>query len=99
MTKEEAIKKHTRVSYVEGLADPIYSKDYNGAMDEYAKQQSIDFFKWYVDKMTFFLEYIKDIRPSVTSNEVEEKIKEFEGKDFDTLYNLFLQSQTPNVIP
>lgn len=59
------------------------------AMDQYARQQAIEFFKWYGVKMAVFVEYIKDVRPLVTSNEIEEKIKEFEGKSFEELYNLF----------
>lgn len=63
-------------------------------MDIWAKEQSISFFKWYGSKMTVFIEYIKDIRPSVTSNEIEEKIKEFEGKSLEDLYKLFTESNT-----
>jgi hypothetical protein len=57
----------------------------------FAKQQSIEFFKWYGVKMVGFIEYIKDIRPTVTSDEIEEKIKEFEGQSIENQYNLFLQ--------
>lgn len=63
------------------------------AMDQYARQQAIEFFKWYGVKMAVFVEYIKDIRPLVTSKEIEEKIKEFDGKSFEELYNLFIQDQ------
>jgi len=38
-----------------------------------------------------FLQYIKDIRPIVTSNEIEEKIAEHELKSISELYDLYLQ--------
>jgi hypothetical protein len=67
------------------------------AMDEYAeiksRERAIAFFKWYGVKMMGFIEYIKDIRPVVTSNEIEEKIAEFEGQTIDNLYNLFCKSE------
>ena len=59
------------------------------AMEIYARNRSIEMLKWYAIKMVGFIEYIKDIRPIVTSNEIEEKIKEFEGQTFEKLYELF----------
>lgn len=61
-------------------------------MRDYSREVAKDFFIWYGVKIVGFIEYIKDIRPIVTSNEMEEKIKEFEGKTFDELFNLYLQS-------
>ncbi len=58
--------------------------------DEYARQVSIAFFKWYGVKMATFIEYITKVKPLVESQEIEEKIKEFEGKTFDELYDIFL---------
>ena len=63
------------------------------AMDEYAKQEAIDFFKWYGVKMATFIEYITKIKPIVESNEIEEKIIEFEGKSIQELYELYLKSK------
>lgn len=64
------------------------------AMDLYAKREAIGFLKWYGVKVAGLVEYIKDIRPSVTSGEIEEKIKEFEGKTIDELYSLYQQSKS-----
>jgi hypothetical protein len=66
-------------------------------MEIYAKQESIEFFKWYAMKMHGFIIYIKDIRPQVTSQEIEEKLSEFEGKPFDKLYELFQKEKLINV--
>jgi len=97
-TKEEILKPF--VYEDEERVEPIvYVSKALEAMDEYAAQESeiksreraIALFKWYAAKMVGFIEYIKDIRPTVTSNEIEEKLKEFEGQSFDNLYNLFLQ--------
>lgn len=64
------------------------------AMDIHAKNTAIEFFKWYVLKMTGFLEYLSKVKPIVTSIEIEENLKAFEGKSFNELYELFLQSKT-----
>jgi hypothetical protein len=94
-TKEEILKRHY-AEYMEGKPIgfvPQLDEIYESAADEYAEQQSIEFFKWYASKMHGFFIYIQDIRPQVTSHEIEEKIAEFEGKPFATLYQLFLNDQ------
>lgn len=98
MTKEEILEKHyphydIKSGWIfDGAVEDVFK-----AMQEYADQQSriaaIDFFKWYGVKMVGFIEYIKDIRPTVTSDEIEEKIKEFEGKSFDDLFTLYLEEK------
>lgn len=60
---------------------------------DYAKQQSIAFFQWYGVKMVGFIEYITKVKPIATSEEIEEKIMEFEGQSFENLYSLFLEAQ------
>lgn len=64
------------------------------AMDMWAEQVAIRFFSWYILKMTGFLEYLRDIKPIVTSNEIEENLINFEGKSFKELYQLYLKSLT-----
>ena len=59
------------------------------AMDEFAEQEAVGFFIGYALKMVNFLHYIKDIRPIVTSKEIEEKIIEHEGKSIKELYQLY----------
>lgn len=63
---------------------------------EYAKQQSIAFFKWYGGKMASFIEYITKVKPIVRSEEIEERITEHEGATFDQLYAQFIEQQSPN---
>lgn len=75
---------------VTGTPEKIYE-----AMDEYAKQIAIGFLTWYGVKMSGFIQYIKDIRPIVISNEIEEKVKEFEGKPIEELFNIYLESLKP----
>jgi hypothetical protein len=91
LTKEE-IKKNNEVFFTDFIGD---NNDENGfnAMDEYAKQQSIAFFKWYVLKSVTFVSYLESVKPIVTSNEIEEKLKQFEGKSFDELYSQFISDQ------
>lgn len=101
MTKEEILKKVLSVDANQNWIDVcLFDDELDGdvsivysAMDEYTKQESIGFFKWYAIKMVTLLAYIKDIRPLVTSNAIEEKIEEFEGKSFDVLYSLYLKSK------
>lgn len=92
MSKEEVLSKHWMGKY------DVYAATDNTlkAMDEYARIDAIAFLKWYAEKMLGFIEYLRDIKPIVTSNEIEEKLLEFEGKDFNTLYELYSQSKNTN---
>lgn len=92
-SKEEILDKEVKSSGPYLTTDVIERDDALTAMDIFAKVQSIAFFKWYGAKMAGFMEYIKDIRPIVTINEIEEKLIEFEGKSFEELYTLFTQDQ------
>lgn len=56
---------------------------------EYAKERSIEFFKWYIMKGNNFLYYHREIKPLTTSKEIEEKIAEFEGRTIENLYTIF----------
>ena len=85
MTKEKIIE-HKIPKWSE-----ICEQEVMECMSEYAKQEAIDFFKWYGVKMATFIEYITKIKPIVESNEIEEKIIEFEGKSIQELYELYLK--------
>lgn len=101
MTKEEIINKHTSSERRE--SDFNQSKGYDFkylnltsarlAMDEYAKQQSIDFFKWYGVKMASFLEYLTTVKPICRSEEIEEAMSRHEGATFEQLYAQFIEQQ------
>lgn len=89
-TKEEVFNEHSFLAI--GAISP--SKDFClKAMDEYAKQQAVDFFKWYGLKMASFLEYLTKIKSITESKEIEEAIKNHEGATFEQLYNQFIESQ------
>lgn len=88
------------VNYIFGVCNrpDLYDKEVTigeikEAICQYAKQQSIAFFQWYGVKMVGFIEYITKVKPMVTSEEIEEKMKEFEGQTFENLYSLFLEHQ------
>jgi len=65
-------------------------------LDEYAKQEAIEFLKWYALKLIAFAEYVKNVKPIVTSDEIEEKLSEFEGKEIKDVHELYLQSKITN---
>jgi len=77
------------------------AEDYNPAMtnliEKYgellSEQESIGFFIWYGVKIAGLVEYITKIKPITTSQEMEEKIIEFEGKPIKGLYQLYLKSK------
>lgn len=99
LSKEEIVRQEYEKVFASqkygGSVNKLMNQQYIfPAMEQYSRIQSISFFKWYGVKMAGFMEYIKDIRPTVISDEIEEKIKEFEGKDFETLYNLFIEHQS-----
>lgn len=98
MTKEEILKNH----YEKYFAAPKYEVRVNRKMDEewifpamdlYAKEISIGFMKWYGVKMIGFIIYLKEVKPNVTSSEIEEKMKEFEGKTYEELFNIYLKEK------
>jgi len=66
------------------------------AMEEYAKQRSKEFFKWYGVKMMEFLEYFQEKKrnpiPYSIPDAYDKYIEEFEGQSLDNLYELFLKS-------
>lgn len=62
-------------------------------VDAVAKEISIGFMKWYGVKIMGFIIYLKEVKPNVTSNEIEEKMKEFEGKTYEELFNIYLKEK------
>jgi hypothetical protein len=66
-------------------------------MDMWAKQESIEFFKWNALKVDGYIKYIDQIKPLVTSNEIEMALSIFEGSTLEERYELYQQSkqQTP----
>ncbi len=87
-TKEEIIKDWIYDKPLIKLPEAV-----SGAMDEWAKIEAIEFFKWYGIKFSGLIEYITKIKPLVKSEEIEEKILEFEGQSIERLYELYQQSK------
>lgn len=91
-TKEEIFNR-----VMDGHAVSMLSvSDVFKMMDEYAKQQSIAFLKWYNLKIVGFIEYLTKVKPIVKSEEIEERLLEFEGQTFDNLYAQFAEHQSLN---
>jgi len=63
---------------------------------EYAKQDAIGFFIWYGVKIINLVDYVQKLKIGlgITSNELEEKILEFEGKPIDELYTLYQKEKS-----
>ena len=90
LSKEEILDKFDMEYHMGGYSED----DIMSAMDEYSKQEAVNFFIWYGVKMMGLLHYVLDIRATITSQELEEKIIEHEGKSVAELYDLFLESKT-----
>lgn len=58
------------------------------------KPQSIEFFKWNALKIDGYIKYVEQIKPLVTSHEIEEALNIFEGSTIEERYDLFIQSQS-----
>jgi hypothetical protein len=62
-------------------------------VSELMKQDAIEFFKWNALKVDGYVKYIEQIKPLVTSNEIEEALNIFEGSTLEERYELYLQSK------
>ncbi len=65
-------------------------------INDYAKKQAVGFLIWYANKMIGFLDYIRTVKPLVSSNEIEEKLAQFEGKPVEELYEQYVAQLKPN---
>jgi hypothetical protein len=63
-------------------------------VSELMKQDAIEFFKWNALKVDGYVKYIEQIKPLVTSNEIEEALNTFEGATLQERYELYLQSKS-----
>lgn len=61
---------------------------------ELMKQDAIEFFKWNALKIDSYIKYIEQIKPLVTSNEIEEILNTFEGSTLEERYELYVQSKS-----
>lgn len=69
-------------------------KDLEPLLPPNAKQEAIEFFKWYGIKWAGFIHYLTQIKQQVTSNEIEEKLHEFEGQTIENLYAQYQKSKS-----
>jgi len=72
-----------------GVHDTIYD-----AMDEYAKQEAIEFFKWNAASIKGYVDYI--MRERDGDVDLEEALSKFENSTIEERYNLYLQHKTNN---
>jgi hypothetical protein len=93
-TKDEILEYAIKNIGDYGGEDHYSENQTSYAMDKWAEQQSIEFFKWYALKSVSLITYLLEIKPLVRSEELESKIEEFEGKPIADLYALFLKSKT-----
>ena len=98
MTPEELLI-HKDATFQNEMGAPLATVIFAAAVEaikEYAKQESIDFFKWYGLKISGFIEYITKVKPLVVSQEIENAMAKFEGKTFEQLFELYLKSKQIN---
>lgn len=92
MTKEEIVQKAlSQIRVTDGHGE--IGEYISNAMDEYAKQQSVDFFKWYGTRMASLIKYICEVRPIAEDKKMEEIILKHEGATLDQLYSQFIEQQ------
>ncbi len=72
LSKKEIVSHCMKVAEYSGRA---YNAFYD-MMDIFSRQEAIEFFIWYGVKMMGLLHYVLDIRATITSQELEEKIIE-----------------------
>lgn len=95
MDKQEIVKR-LKDGWVGGMTHGDQERIVYPAMDEYAEQQSIAFFKWNAEKVAVYAHYLENIKKLVTSNEIEENLVKFEGMSIEERYQLFIkQNPTP----
>ncbi len=89
MTKEEAIKK-----YAIGVSAGQVEFDYDllcQTLDEYAKQQSIAFFTWHVNKLMEF--EVAMATPQPDGIELWKEMKRFEQATIEGRFEIFIEQQ------
>lgn len=72
---------------------PWHSRAISEAMDEYAKQQAIEFFKWNARSISEYMDYLKRAHNSEGMEEMELELNHFESNSIEGRYNLFIESQ------
>lgn len=90
MTKEECLNKHdTSRKYIEQTCRP----ELFAAMDEYAKQQAIAFFKWNAKNISIYLDYLRRVDEAEGEEEMELELNHFENNSIEGRYTLFVENQ------
>lgn len=67
------------------------------AMAEYAKELSVEFFKWYGVRMVSFMDYFRKMKNNEIppDDQFEKIMQEYEGKSIDELYIQYLKTIQP----
>lgn len=61
------------------------------AMDEFAMQEAIGFFKWNAKEIAKYLNYCKKVQEAVTDEEMERALTTFESSNIAARYQLYLK--------
>ena len=90
MTKEEIIWKNCGVT---GKIVETHISKVEKAMDEFAKQQAIAFFKWNASKVSEYMDYLRRTDQAQGVTEIELELNHFEGTTIDGRYAQFIEQQ------
>lgn len=85
MTKEEILHKLQKEN---PHSIPTFK-----AMDVYARQQAIAFFKWNAAKVSEYMDYLRRVDQSEGVDETELALNHFEGATIDGRYSQFIEQQ------
>lgn len=90
MNKEEILSKKTGGIFdgYEGGITGIFN-----AMEEFAKLQSVEFFKWNAQKIHEYMDYLRRVDKSEGIEEMELELNYFEGGTIEYRYTQFIKYQ------
>lgn len=93
MTKDDIIWGPEIESDSDGWEPFFRSEQVKNAMDIWAKQQAIEFFKWNAKSISDYLDYLKRVNGSEGLEEMELELNHFENSSIEGRYNLFIECQ------
>ena len=97
LSKEEIVKRHTD-GWVGGMTPGDEERIVYPSMDEYAKQEAIEFFKWNAASVKGYVDYIMRARESESDEQLQSNLDKFETATLEERYNLYVQSKQSKTI-
>lgn len=90
-TRDEIIHQYSENSGYDGG----YSEsDVEKMLDEYAKEVSVDFFKWNALKVDEYVRYLQQVNRADGINEKEQEASRFEGAPISVRFDLYQQKNS-----